>query len=646
MKKALISILIVLLSASLCVFAVSCGGANGKDDSGASGDHGGTNTQEEGVDEGDIVKMYGSRIYKLQCDGLTINDVDKGDIKTVGFYSFSNTQIIPIEMYVCGKNVVLIAGKVNSFLGEDKYVNYYYQSYNTLTISVISLPDDYGNEAVDLKDNLEYTFDLIGGKFVTSRIVDGSGKLYFAFYTYNKTYSSDITGGSNVITVNYLEKTGESATYKNMTISRIPNSIEGYGEDQVTGFACVDINNLSKGATAKGYYGAYLKDIYMTENAIYPIFNCSIRNKDPESSGGCYSYGYYNYTKNSYVMKVDLNTMVAKYGVRLQDYDLDDRYALKEFGDTLYMVVTKRNKQNGYTTLIDNKIVSLNTNEMSLISKSETFAENEQIKSVTYEEADGKYYCYVTTFRQTDPLFKIDVTNPAQMTILGQLSIEGYSSHLQVVAENRMIGVGYDGTQTGARTDTVRVNLYDSSGASPVLLDYIVVSDVYACEALDEPRAICIFDDGAFAFSISRRKSVYSDGYYSSRSSYNMLLVFKVEGSNLRAVTYLSNFGDEGDDYGKTDSYSGLEAFRRRILRARCYDGYLYTISDGYITSYKVEDGFTISKQYVKMYSTDLFLSGGQGGSGSDSDSSTDTDSSTDSDIISDSDSEHGFGDL
>ena len=111
-------------------------------------------------------------------------------------------------------------------------------------------------------------------------------------------------------------------------------------------------------------------------------------------------------------------------------------------------------------------------------------------------------------------------------------------------------------------------------------------------------------------------------------------------------MTYLSNFGEEGDDYGKTDSYSGLEAFRRRILRARCYDGYLYTISDGYITSYKVEDGFTISKQYVKMYSTDLFLSGGQGGSGSDGDSSTDTDSSTDSDIISDSDSEHGFGNL
>ncbi len=646
MKKALISILIVLLSASLCVFAASCSGADEKGDSGTSGDHGGTNTQEEGVDEGDIVKMYGNRIYKLQCDGLTINDVDKGDIKTVGFYSFNNTQIIPIEMYVCGKNIVLIAGKVNSFFDEDKYVNYYYQSYKTLTISVISLPDDYGNETVDLKDNLKYTFDLIGGKFATSRIVDGSGKLYFAFYTYNKTYSSDITGGSDIVTVNYLETMEETATYKNMTISRIPNSIEGYGEDQITGFACVDINDLANGATVKGYYGAYLEDIYMTENAIYPIFSCSVRDKNSESSGGCYSYGSYSYTKNGYVMKVDLNTMEAHYGVRLQDYILDDRYSLKEFGDTLYMVVTKRNKEGNYVTYIDNKIVSLNTSRMTLISKSETFAANEQIKSVTYEEDNGKYYCYVTTFRQTDPLFKIDVTNPAQMTIVGQLSIEGYSSHLQVVAENRMIGIGYDGTQTGATTDTVRVNLYDSSGASPILLDYIVVSDVYSCEALDEPRAICIFEDGAFAFSISRRKNVYNNGYYSSRISYNMLLVFKVDGNNLRAVTYLSNFGEEGDDYGKMDNYSKLEAFRRRISRARYYDGYLYTISDGYITSYKVEEGFNISKQYTKMYSTDLFLSGGQGGSSSDSDSSTDTDSSTDSDIISDSDSDHGFGDL
>lgn len=632
MKKALISILLVLFSVSLCIFAVSCGSG---DKSTISGDHGGTNTQEKGVDEGDIVKMYGNRIYKLQCDGLTINDVENGDIKTIGFYSFNTTQIIPIEMYVCGENVILIAGKINSFFNEDKYADYYYQTYNSLTVSVIGLPADYGNETIDLKDNVKYSFDLLGGKFVTSRLVDNSGKLYFAFYSYNKVYASDVTSGNNVAAVKYIEQVGEIAANKYMSASRIPNSLEGYGEDQITGFAYLDVNDLSSGAIAKGYYGAYLRDVYMTEKAFYPLFSCSSRPRS-NMSGGCYTY--YEYVKNSYVMKVNLDTLEAKYGVRLEEYDIDGRYSLKEYGDTLYIVATKRNKENGYTVSTDNKIIALNTNEMSLIAKSESFAVDEQIKSVTYEEVDDKRYCYVTTFRQTDPLFKIDVTNPIQMTILGQLEIEGYSSHLQVIAENRMIGVGYDGSQTGAYTNTVRVNLYDSSSAAPVLLDYITVNSVSACEALDDPSAICFFDDGVFAFSIDRYKYTEYGGDYSFKS-YNMLLVFKVDGSKLVAVNYLSNFYEINSEYGQTDNYSSLERFRRAILKARYYDGYLYTISDGYITSYRVEEGFTLSQEYVKMHSTDLFLSSkGQGSEAPDTDVSTDTDSNTDKD--------HSFGDL
>ncbi|MGA8116935.1 MAG: beta-propeller domain-containing protein, partial [Actinocatenispora sp.] len=67
---------------------------------------------------------------------------------------------------------------------------------------------------------------------------------------------------------------------------------------------------------------------------------------------------------------------------------------------------------------------------------------------------------YVVTFRQTDPLYTIDLSDPAHPRTVGELHLTGYSSYLHPVGANRLIGIGQDATKAGQTTGLL-VSLFD-----------------------------------------------------------------------------------------------------------------------------------------------------------------------------------------
>jgi hypothetical protein len=67
---------------------------------------------------------------------------------------------------------------------------------------------------------------------------------------------------------------------------------------------------------------------------------------------------------------------------------------------------------------------------------------------------------YVVTFRQTDPLYTLDLSDPRHPRAVGELKINGYSAYLHPAGDGRLIGVGQDATDTGRRTGT-QVSLFD-----------------------------------------------------------------------------------------------------------------------------------------------------------------------------------------
>ena len=80
----------------------------------------------------------------------------------------------------------------------------------------------------------------------------------------------------------------------------------------------------------------------------------------------------------------------------------------------------------------------------------------EQIYSVRFMGDVG----YVVTFRQTDPLYTLDLSDPTNPQVAGELKILGYSAYLHPLGDGLLMGVGQDATDTG-RVRGTQVSVFD-----------------------------------------------------------------------------------------------------------------------------------------------------------------------------------------
>ncbi len=129
-------------------------------------------------------------------------------------------------------------------------------------------------------------------------------------------------------------------------------------------------------------------------------------------------------------------------------WNLDDRSDIRS---TNHLYVLEDNAQQG----------------MDIVSSVENFADNERIFSARFVGDRG----YVVTFRQIDPLFSFDLSNPLQPFIAGELKIPGFSSYMYPVGETHLLTIGRDGNDAGS-TNQIAIKLFDISDlAAPVLVD-------------------------------------------------------------------------------------------------------------------------------------------------------------------------------
>ncbi|HUS43302.1 MAG TPA: beta-propeller domain-containing protein [Ilumatobacteraceae bacterium] len=96
--------------------------------------------------------------------------------------------------------------------------------------------------------------------------------------------------------------------------------------------------------------------------------------------------------------------------------------------------------------------------ELREISSVGGLGKDEQIYAVRFIDN----LAYVVTFRQIDPLYVIDLTDPANPVEAGELKIPGYSAYLHPVGDGLLLGVGQDATDQGRTTGT-QLSLFDVS---------------------------------------------------------------------------------------------------------------------------------------------------------------------------------------
>jgi hypothetical protein len=83
---------------------------------------------------------------------------------------------------------------------------------------------------------------------------------------------------------------------------------------------------------------------------------------------------------------------------------------------------------------------------------------------------------YVVTFRQVDPLYVVDLSDPVRPEVAGELKILGYSAYLHPLGDDLLLGVGQDATQQGSVKGT-QMSVFDvSDPSSPRRIDQVKVS--------------------------------------------------------------------------------------------------------------------------------------------------------------------------
>jgi Beta propeller domain len=136
---------------------------------------------------------------------------------------------------------------------------------------------------------------------------------------------------------------------------------------------------------------------------------------------------------------------------------------------------------------------------------------------------------YVVTFRQVDPLYVVDLEQPAQPRVRGELKIRGYSAYLHPLGNGLLLGVGQDATEQGAQLGT-QLSLFDVSDPSrPARLHQAVVADSSSGAEFDHhaflwwaPRDLAVlpltiygggeFFDGATGFRVRRDSGIVESG--------------------------------------------------------------------------------------------------------------------------------------
>lgn len=156
---------------------------------------------------------------------------------------------------------------------------------------------------------------------------------------------------------------------------------------------------------------------------------------------------------------------------------------------------------------------------------------HEQIKSVRFLGDDA----YVVTFRRTDPLYRVDLSNPADPKIVGELQMPGYSAYLHKINEDFLLGVGFT-TNEKARKTGIQTTVFDTRSNNPSIVsqDTIKVLDdasnyrkSFILPLEHDSRAITTLMNGsslklAIPYKIYDRKKDYEQAFHLKSLEYDI----------------------------------------------------------------------------------------------------------------------------
>lgn len=411
-------------------------GANARSE---SLDYSETNVRQEGVDEADIVKTDGRYLYTLTGNNnkITIVDTQSG-LEKVGEIRTEEEKYI-CEFYVRDQKVVVVLGNNYNYYSEETD-SFCYDRYGSTTVRTYDIQDKAQPEQVG-----EVTQS---GSYTSSRIADGYLYLFSQYFLYSDIDENVPATYIPVVEARTLPEDDIYLPEENMAnMYEVVTAIDLSKPDEVTD---------SKAIFAK--YG----DLYVSNDNIY--WYESTWGMDETTSIRKISY------------KDGMLEAVAKGSI--PGY-IQDSFCIDEYDGYLRIVTT-----NGDT----NGVYVLNGN-MELVGSVEGLAEGERIYSARFLGDTG----YFVTFRETDPLFSVDLSDPMNPQIVGELKIPGFSEYLHFYGEDKLLGIGRSIDEETGVDEGVKISIFDISDRTNVKENNVyVMKNVYDTDVFYDYKAVVI----------------------------------------------------------------------------------------------------------------------------------------------------------
>jgi len=149
-----------------------------------------------------------------------------------------------------------------------------------------------------------------------------------------------------------------------------------------------------------------------------------------------------------------------------------NQFSLDEYKDNLRTAVTIGGSsmmwQFGGNSQDENDVYVLGS-DLRIRGSVQGLGKTERIYSARFIDDKG----YLVTFRQTDPFYVLDLSDPKNPEMKGELKIPGYSAYLHPLATNRILGVGKEGSN-------VKISLFDvESAKDPKEADKYVLDEYW-----------------------------------------------------------------------------------------------------------------------------------------------------------------------
>ncbi|MGQ9565377.1 MAG: beta-propeller domain-containing protein [Candidatus Bathyarchaeales archaeon] len=227
-----------------------------------------------------------------------------------------------------------------------------------------------------------------------------------------------------------------------------------------------------------------------------------------------------------------------------------------------------------------NNLYVLDAN-LAIVGKLEDLAPGETIHSARFMGDK----CYLVTFRKIDPFFVIDLANPADPRVLGQLKISGYSNYLHPYDENHIIGIGKEtvaGDGEFSWYQGVKISLFDVTDVeNPIEIKKWIIGDRGTESPVLTDHKALLFDKAKNLLVIpvlvaEKNETTQPEPWQYGEIVYQGAFIFTVNSTELilrGQITHIKNATELGYCYGhQPHSYY--------IYRSLYIDDVLYTISE------------------------------------------------------------------